>query len=61
MNSKELYILLRSKFESDDAMCEGLAHMLSGVAGILDISGSKNDIYDAIGSLLVAAGHEGDK
>jgi hypothetical protein len=56
MSSRELFLQLRGKCSSDDQFCEMLAHMLSEVAGTLQVTGSKHDIYDAIGSLLLAAG-----
>lgn len=56
MSGRELFFKLRGECSSDDQFCEMLAHMLSGVADTLQVSGSKHDIYDAIGSLLLAAG-----
>lgn len=59
MNSNELFDLLRKSSSNDDEFLEVLAERLASVSGQLNISGSKNDVMDAVEALLVAAGHTG--
>jgi hypothetical protein len=57
MTSKEIFDLLRQTSSNDDEFLEVLCEMLGSVAGQLQISGSKNDVYDAAECLMKAAGH----
>lgn len=59
MSSNELFDLLRKSSSNDDEFLEVLSERLASVSGHLEISGSKNDVMDAVEALLAAAGHTG--
>jgi hypothetical protein len=57
MTSNELFDLLRQTSSNDDEFLEVLSERLASVSGQLKISGSKNDVIDAVDCLIRAAGH----
>jgi hypothetical protein len=59
-NLEDLILILQAKADyirSDDQLLSALSGWLDGKAGILNASGSKEDIHDAARSLSVAAGY----